>query len=88
MSYCEDHLLNKLPPHNIEAEESLISSIEQDADLVAFIHRAEVFKKKGEAFAEEGKADLIVAKHRNGPIDKLQLAFLKAYTRFENLAHR
>ncbi len=62
-------------------------AIEQDADVVAFIHRAEIFKKKGDAFADEGKAEIIVAKHRNGPIDRVKLAFLKAYTRFENLAY-
>ncbi len=62
-------------------------AIEQDADLVAFIHRAEVFRKKGESSTEEGKAEIIIAKHRNGPVDKVKLAFLKAYTRFENLAY-
>ena len=61
-------------------------ALEQDADVVAFIHRAEVFKKKGEAIADEGKAEIIVAKQRNGPTDNIRLAFVKQYTRFENLA--
>jgi replicative DNA helicase len=61
-------------------------ALEQDADVVAFIHRAEVFKKKGVAIADEGKAEIIVAKQRNGPTDTIRLAFVKQYTRFENLA--
>jgi replicative DNA helicase len=61
-------------------------SLEQDADVVAFIHREEVFKKNEDKLPFEGKAELIVAKQRNGPTDSLPLAFLKAYSRFENLA--
>jgi replicative DNA helicase len=61
-------------------------ALEQDADVVAFIHRPEVFRKKGEAIADEGKAEIIVAKQRNGPTDTIRLAFVKQYTRFENLA--
>jgi replicative DNA helicase len=61
-------------------------SLEQDADVVAFIHREEVFKKKEDKIPFEGKAELIVAKQRNGPTDSLPLAFLKTYSRFENLA--
>ena len=61
-------------------------SLEQDADVVAFIHREEVFKKKEDKIPFEGKAELIVAKQRNGPTDSLPLAFLKSYSRFENLA--
>ncbi len=62
-------------------------ALEQDADLVAFIHRPEVFKKKNENLQDQGRAEIIVAKHRNGPIDTVPLAFVKAYTRFENLAY-
>ena len=61
-------------------------SLEQDADVVAFIHREEVFKKEEEKIPFEGKAELIVAKQRNGPTDSLPLAFLKSYSRFESLA--
>jgi replicative DNA helicase len=61
-------------------------SLEQDADVVAFIHREEVFKKMGDRIAYEGKAELIVAKQRNGPTDSVPLAFLKSQSRFENLA--
>ena len=54
--------------------------------MVAFIHREEVFKKKEDKIPFEGKAELIVAKQRNGPTDSLPLTFLKSYSRFENLA--
>jgi replicative DNA helicase len=57
-------------------------SIEQDADVVLFIYREEVYKKDEE---NEGKADLIISKQRNGPIGTVRLAFLKQYTKFENL---
>ncbi len=59
-------------------------SIEQDADLVAFIYREEVYKKDREDI--KGLADLIIAKQRNGPIGTVPLRFLSAYTRFENRA--
>jgi replicative DNA helicase len=57
-------------------------SIEQDADVVLFIYREEVYKRDEE---NEGKADLIISKQRNGPIGVVKLAFLKQYTKFENL---
>jgi replicative DNA helicase len=59
-------------------------SIEQDADLVAFIHRAELYDKDREDL--KGLAELIVAKQRNGPIGTVPLRFLGQYTRFENRA--
>jgi replicative DNA helicase len=59
-------------------------SIEQDADVVAFIFREEVYKKDDPDL--EGIAELIVAKQRNGPTDVIKLAFLKRSTRFENLS--
>jgi replicative DNA helicase len=58
-------------------------SIEQDADLVAFIFREEVYDPKPE---NEGFAELIIAKQRNGPTGKVDLAFLKRSTRFESRA--
>ncbi len=57
-------------------------SIEQDADLVAFIFREEVYKPSEE---NRGIAEIIIGKQRNGPIGTLKLAFLREYTRFENL---
>ena len=59
-------------------------SIEQDADLVGFIFREEVYKRDREDL--RGLAELIVAKQRNGPIGTVPLVFLHAQTRFENRA--
>jgi len=59
-------------------------SIEQDADLVAFIFREEVYKRDREDL--RGVAELILAKQRNGPIGKIDLVFLHAMTKFENRA--
>ena len=59
-------------------------SIEQDADLVAFIFREEVYRPDKESL--KGIAELILSKQRNGPTGKVKLAFLNRYTRFENLA--
>jgi len=57
-------------------------SIEQDADLVLFIFREEVYRPSEE---NQGIAELIIGKQRNGPIGSFKLAFLREYTRFENL---
>jgi replicative DNA helicase len=57
-------------------------SIEQDADLVAFIYREEVYNRDRDDL--KGKAKLIIAKQRNGPIGDVNLVFLKEYTKFEN----
>jgi len=59
-------------------------SIEQDADVVAFIHREEYYDRENEDL--KGKAEIIIAKQRNGPTGSIQLAYLADYTRFENLA--
>lgn len=59
-------------------------SLEQDADVVAFIYREEVYKQDDPDL--EGKAELILAKSRNGPTGTVHLAFIKSSTRFENLA--
>ncbi len=64
-------------------------SIEQDADVVAFIHRESYYNKTedGEEDPEtKGKAEIIIAKQRNGPTGSVQLAYLSDYTRFENYA--
>ena len=59
-------------------------SIEQDADLVMFIYREEVYKRDREDI--KGLADVIIAKQRNGPIGNIPLRFIGAFTRFENRA--
>jgi len=58
-------------------------SIEQDADVVAFIFREEVYKQDDPDL--QGKAELIIAKQRNGPTGRVNLAFIKNSTRFESL---
>ncbi|HOK46682.1 MAG TPA: replicative DNA helicase [Bryobacteraceae bacterium] len=59
-------------------------SIEQDADVVAFIFREEVYKPEREDL--RGTAELILAKQRNGPTGKINLVFLRQWTKFENRA--
>jgi len=62
-------------------------ALEQDADVVLFIYRADMYAQEGERAPEsEGVADIIVGKQRNGPTGDVRLAFLKQFTRFENLA--
>lgn len=63
-------------------------AIEQDADVVLFPHRPGYYCDGDDAKQWEGKAQLIVAKQRNGPTDEIDVAWLKDYTRFENLAER
>jgi replicative DNA helicase len=59
------------------------NSIEQDADVVMFIYRDEVYNPES---ADRGTAEIIVAKHRNGPTGVVRLAFLDHYTKFANMA--
>lgn len=60
-------------------------AIEQDADLILFIYRDEVYNPET---ADKGVAEILIAKHRNGPIGKIKLTFISKYTRFENLAYQ
>ena len=62
-------------------------ALEQDADIVMFIYREEMYGTPGERSPDsENKATIIVGKQRNGPTGDVDLAFLKQYTRFESLA--
>jgi len=61
-------------------------AIEQDADVIMFIYREELYDKNNEDV--KGKAEIIVEKQRNGPTGTITLAFLAEYTRFENYTER
>jgi replicative DNA helicase len=56
-------------------------AIEQDADVIVFIYRDEVYNEDS---PNKGRAEIIIGKQRNGPIGMINLAFLGQYTRFEN----
>src|SRR5207302_5913412 len=61
-------------------------AIEQDADVVMFIFREEVYKPDDPEL--EGRAEIIIAKQRNGPTGRIKLAFIKRSTRFESMAYQ
>ncbi|REJ78373.1 MAG: replicative DNA helicase [Acidobacteria bacterium] len=69
------------PPIPLLSDLRESGSIEQDADVVAFIYREEYYNQTDE---NAGIADILVSKQRNGPTGKVRLAFLKEFTRFEN----
>jgi replicative DNA helicase len=61
-------------------------AIEQDADVIMFIYREELYDKNNDDV--KGKAEVIIEKQRNGPTGTITLTFLSEYTRFENYAER
>jgi replicative DNA helicase len=70
--------------HNFVAEDIIVhNSIEQDADLVMFLYRDEYYNDQSD---DQGLAEIILAKHRNGPIGTEKLAFLKRFAKFSDLA--
>ncbi len=71
--------------HNFVANGIAVhNSIEQDADMVILLHREEAYEKETQ---RAGEADLIVAKHRNGPTDTITVAFQGHLSRFADMAH-
>ena len=70
--------------HNFVADGVVVhNSIEQDADVVLFIYRDEIYNPES---PDRGTAEILVAKHRNGPTGMVRLAFLDHYTKFANMA--
>lgn len=69
------------PPKPMMSDLRESGSIEQDADVVAFIYREDYYKPSDE---NAGMAELLISKQRNGPTGTIKLAFLKEFTRFEN----
>ncbi|MFM8250479.1 MAG: replicative DNA helicase [Planctomycetota bacterium] len=61
-------------------------AIEQDADVVMFVHREEYYLRGEDRDAVAGQAEIIIAKQRNGPVGNVNLTWLKDFTRFENAA--
>ncbi len=82
--------LSRMPEHREDRRPRLADlresgAIEQDADVVVFIYRDEVYSKDTE---KKGLAEINVAKQRNGPTGILELGFFSDYTRFTNIAYR
>jgi replicative DNA helicase len=69
------------PPKPLMSDLRESGSIEQDADIVAFIYREDYYRETDE---NRGIAEIILAKQRNGPVGTVKLAFLREFTRFEN----
>lgn len=59
-------------------------AIEQDADTIMFVYRDEVYNQDS---PDQGKAEIIIGKQRNGPIGRVYLSFQGQFTRFDNLAN-
>ena len=67
----------------MESSVTILARLEQDADLILLIYREEFYEPNT---TRKGIADIIIAKHRNGPTGEVQLTFLGQYTKFENYA--
>jgi replicative DNA helicase len=74
---------NRKPPKPIQADLRESGAIEQDADVIMFLFREEVYDRDT---VNKGIAEVIIGKQRNGPVGDVRLAFIGPFTRFENLA--
>jgi replicative DNA helicase len=81
LSQLNRQVENRHPPKPRLADLRESGAIEQDADVIAFIYREEVYD---EETTRKGIAEIIIAKQRNGPLGNIDLTFLREYTRFEN----
>jgi replicative DNA helicase len=81
LSQLNRQVENRTPPVPRLSDLRESGAIEQDADVIMFIYRDEAYNEDSE---RKGIADIIIAKQRNGPVGKIELAFLREYTRFEN----
>ena len=83
LSQLSRSLENRTDKRPILADLRESGSLEQDADVVMFLYRDEIYNQES---PDKGTAEIIVAKHRNGPVGTTQLAFIDRYTRFANMA--
>ena len=70
------------PPIPMRSDLRESGQLEQDSDVVMFVYRDDYYNEQSERI---GEADIIIAKHRNGPIGKVALTFLSKYPRFASL---